>query len=272
MKGKTMPIREQKSGLVQSNQNDRHLPQRTQQQIIAAARRQAANEAAEEGEYELEADPRYYETRLPNSARRYQQLPDLLTKQGNVKVVAHYHQQPLRAHRLPPRQRERDTDEVETPLGTGKKRTRSIHPLLYLGVGMIAMLALVVLAFSAKTGVQNTLNDWTYGNPRVYQTDTVVGHHDSPANPTHFIAVNLYRHILIIEIPGQDTSKMKVYNITTLFGDGENLTPVTLSFQDVTGNGKLDMLIHINNSVVAYINENGGFRPARPGEVKGLFI
>ncbi len=62
----------------------------------------------------------------------------------------------------------------------------------------------------------------------------------------------------------------RVYQITTLFGDGQELVPVTLTFGDLTGNGKLDMLIHIDNTVLAYINENGTFRPARPGEVKGL--
>ena len=63
---------------------------------------------------------------------------------------------------------------------------------------------------------------------------------------------------------------MKVYQVTTLFGDGEDLTPVTLSFRDLTGNGKLDMLIHINDTTIVYINDNGAFRPAKPGEVKGL--
>jgi hypothetical protein len=61
-----------------------------------------------------------------------------------------------------------------------------------------------------------------------------------------------------------------VYAITTLFGDGEDLTPVTLSFRDVTGDGKPDMLIHIQDAVIAMINDNGSFRPAKPGEVKGL--
>ena len=64
---------------------------------------------------------------------------------------------------------------------------------------------------------------------------------------------------------------MKVYQITTLFGDGEDLTPVTLSFRDLTGNGKLDMLIHIDRyKPLLMINDNGTFRPAKPGEVKGL--
>ncbi len=30
------------------------------------------------------------------------------------------------------------------------------------------------------------------------------------------------------------------------------------------------MLIHINDTTIAYINDNGTFRPAKLGEVKGL--
>ena len=141
---------------------------------------------------------------------------------------------------------------------------------MYLGVGMLAMCACFLLLSSAVTWVQQKTDDLTYGRPRTYQLDAVVGHNDSPAIPSHFIALNLNRHVEVIEIPGGDSTKMKVYAITTLFGDGEDLTPVTLGFRDVTGDGKPDMLIHIQDAVIAMINDNGSFRPAKPGEVKGL--
>lgn len=268
-----MPIREQNSGFAQKNQYPPHLTPRTKQQMIAAARRQAQYEARtqdREHNDDLEEDPRYYESRLPTSVRRYQPVPDVLTRQGNAKVVAHYHDQPLRAHRSPTRQQEIYTDEIETPVATGKMHIWSIHPILYLGVGMLAMLALMVLLFSSWNWIQIKKDDLTYGNPRTFQVDFVVGHNDSPANPSHFIAINLNRHVEVIEWPGQDSSKMKVYQITTLFSDGQDLTPVTLSFADLTGDGKPDMLIHIQNTVIAMINDKGSFRLARPGEVKGL--
>lgn len=132
------------------------------------------------------------------------------------------------------------------------------------------MLALFVLLSSAVSWMQEKQHDVTYGRPRTYQIDAVVGHNDSSTTPSHFIAINLNRHIEVIEIPGQDTSKMKVYNITTLFGDGEDLTPVTLSFRDVNGDGKVDMLIHIEQQTLVLINDNNTFRPAKPGEVKGI--
>ncbi len=135
---------------------------------------------------------------------------------------------------------------------------------------MLAMAAIFLLLTSAVSWFEIKRDDLLYGRPRAFQTDAVVGHNDSPTNPTHFIAINLNRHVEVIEWPGQDSSKMRVYNITTLFGDGQDLTPVTISFRDLLGNGKLDMLIHIQDTVIAMINENGTFRPARPGEVKGI--
>src|SRR2546429_2770621 len=93
----------------------------TREQLDAAARRQAQYETdvAGENDYELEEDESYYQTRPHTSVRRYQQIPDIAAHQGSIKVVEHYHQQPLRAHRQqlpPPRQREIYTDEVETPI------------------------------------------------------------------------------------------------------------------------------------------------------------
>jgi hypothetical protein len=227
-----------------------------------------------EREYEIEEDEAYYRTQLPTSARRYQVSPEKVYQQGNKRLHVRYVDIPKRSSQqkqLPPAHpRDRYTDEVETALPQAKQHKRSIHPLLYLGVGMLAMAALFLLLSSAANWIQTTKDDLTYGRPRTFNIDVVVGHNDSAANPTHFIAINLNRHVEVIEQPGGDASKMKVYQITTLFGDGEDLTPVTLSFRDLTGNGKLDMLIHIQDQTLVMINENGTFRPAKPGEVKGL--
>ena len=122
-------------------------------------------------------------------------------------------------------------------------------------------------------GLTNLVNWWnissddrTYGRPRTFQVDEVVGHGDSKTNPSHFIAINLNRHIIVIELPGGDPSKSRIYPVTTLFGDGQQLTPVTLSFKDVTGNGPLDMEIHIQDQTIVMVNANGQFMPLKPGQ------
>jgi hypothetical protein len=128
---------------------------------------------------------------------------------------------------------------------------------------MLAMLALWIGGSTLVQWWQIHQDDVRYGRPRTSQVDAVVGHGDSPAHPTHFIAVNLHGHIQIIEEPGGDPTRARVYLGSTLLGDGAELTPVTLAFQDVNGDGQLDMVIRAGNSVQVYINDKGTFRPTQ---------
>jgi len=131
---------------------------------------------------------------------------------------------------------------------------------------MLVMIALWVLGNLAANWWNMTQDDWHYGRPRTFQIDAVVGHNDSSTNPSHFIAVNFNRHITIMEFPGGDATKAKDYLGPTLFGDGQNLTPVTLSFKDVNGDGKLDMIVHIQDQTFVFLNDGTQFRPQKPGE------
>lgn len=133
------------------------------------------------------------------------------------------------------------------------------HWLFFVGIGLSIMIA-GWLAFSALSSwwtVQQ--DDWHYGRPRTYQCDAVVGHGDSPRNPSHFIALNLSRHMVVIEIPGGDPAHSLVYLGPTLLGDGQDLTPVTLSFQDMNGDGKPDMIIHIGDQEIVFLNNGTKF-------------
>ena len=126
---------------------------------------------------------------------------------------------------------------------------------------MVMILGWVALS-AVGSWWQTTLDDWHYGRPRTFQVDAVVGHHDSTQNPSHFMAMNLKRHIIIIEIPGGDVSKSVVYSGPTLLGPGQDLTPVTLSFQDVNHDGKPDMLVNVQGNQFIFLNENGSFVPS----------
>jgi len=140
------------------------------------------------------------------------------------------------------------------------------HPLLYLGMGMLGMLILwSILAFLVGW-FGTTLDDLHYGRPRTFQTDAVVGHNDSASSSSHFIAINLNGHIEIIEMPGGDASHARIYIGPQLYGAGYELVPVTLSFVDVNGDKKSDMIIHFQGSQIVFINDAGGFRPLRPEE------
>src|SRR5215469_13869725 len=152
------------------------------------------------------------------------------------------------------------------PAGSKGKFWRGAHPLLYLGIGMIVMLALWTLLSLAVSWGSTTLNDLRFGRPRTFQIDEVVGHNDGASNPSHFIAINLNSRIEIIEFPGGDGSKARIYLGPQLFGPAEDLVPVTLSFTDVNGDHRPDMIIHFQSTRIVFINDQGGFRPLRPDE------
>jgi hypothetical protein len=166
-----------------------------------------------------------------------------------------------------------DTSSQKLPKAPSSRRIRNkrrfwhgAHPLLYLGVGMIAMLALWTLLTSAISWWNITWDDIHYGHPRTFQIDAFVGHNEAAGTPSHFIALNLNGHIEIIELPGGDGSKARIYLGPQLYGAGDDLIPVTLSFADVNGDHQPDMIIHFQSSRIVFINDQGGFRPLRPEE------
>ncbi|HEU5381833.1 MAG TPA: hypothetical protein VFV38_40955 [Ktedonobacteraceae bacterium] len=74
------------------------------------------------------------------------------------------------------------------------------------------------------------------------------------------------RHVIIIEIPGGDVSKSVVFSGPTLLGPGQDLAPVTLSFQDVNHDGKVDMLVNIQGNQLVFLNANGTFITTTPNQ------
>jgi hypothetical protein len=169
--------------------------------------------------------------------------------------------------------RREDTTSKKLPKAPGSGRIRNkrkywhgAHPLLYLGVGMIAMLALWTLLTSAISWWNTTWDDLHYGHPRTFQIGAFVGHNEASGTPSHFIAINLNGRIEIIEFPGGDGSKARIYLGPQLYGTGDDLIPVTLSFADVNGDHLPDMIIHFQSSRIVFINDQGGFRPLRPEE------
>jgi hypothetical protein len=78
--------------------------------------------------------------------------------------------------------------------------------------------------------------------------------------------MNLNRHVIIIEMPGGDASHARVYLGPVLFGDGQDLTPVTGEIRDVNGDGKPDLIVFIQDQRIVFINTGTAFRPLQPGE------
>ena len=136
---------------------------------------------------------------------------------------------------------------------------------------MVAAIVVMVLGWCIVNAVlgwwQITQDDLRYGRPRTYQTDQVVGHNDSVAHPSHFIAINLNRHVEVIEFPGGDASHARVYMGPILVGNGQDLAPVTLTFKDLNNDRRPDMIINVQDSHFVFINDPDQFRAPRPGEL-----
>jgi hypothetical protein len=147
-----------------------------------------------------------------------------------------------------------------------EQKRRNVHWLLPLGVGMLAMLAIWITgSWVLAWGIQR-YNDIRYGFPRTYQTDAVVGHGDSKEQPSHFIAINLNRQAIVIELKGGDPARSFSYVAPFyIAGDSGEFVPVTVEFRDVAGDNKPDMLIHIHvpqQQIAVFINDGKGFRPS----------
>ena len=223
-----------------------------------------ASKFSQESEYELEEDEEYYVTRPHSSVRRYNKpvqhdtLDDVDISRGMP-----VHQR--RAHSNPyPNSGKLSHDEATSWKQNWRHDKR--FPVIAIIVGMLLMAAIFLTANSLGSWWQIHQDDVTYGRPRTYQVDAVVGHNDSSSNPSHFIFLNLNRHVEIIELPGGDTTHARIYTGPTLFGNGQDLTPVTGVFKDVNGDGKLDMIVHIQDQILVYINDGTQFVPQQPGQ------
>ncbi len=152
------------------------------------------------------------------------------------------------------------------PKQTTRLRSR-LHPLFFLGTGMLATLALIAVLSIVTSWFTTTLDDLRYGRPRTFQIDAYVGHNEAPGMPSHFLAVNLHGRIEVIELPGGDASHARIYIGPQLYGSDADLIPVTLSFIDVNGDKKPDMIMNFQGTRVVFINDQGGFRPLLPQEL-----
>ena len=206
---------------------NRHIPQRASRTAIYATAPQPTQQA--DNEYDDDYSPS-----TPRSALRYSTTQPYTIQQGNRRLV--FHAEP------PPRR-------------------FSAHWLFFVGVGMLVSIALWVgLQMLGAWWSQHQL-DATYGTPRTYQVDAVVGHADSSDHPTHFIVLNLKGRVVIIELPGGNVARARIYNGPLIVGDNPAQIPATADFQDVNGDGKIDLIVHIGNQQFTYINDGTEFKP-----------
>ncbi len=173
-------------------------------------------------------------TRMPTSAVRYVDTRgNQVIERGNKRFVIH-----------------------DEPL---PKQRRRLHWSAIFGIGMIVMVILFISwVLLTNWWTQHQL-DTTYEFPRVSQADAVVYPGDTADHPSHYLFLNLNGTVLIVELPHGDSAKSRIYKGPTIFSDNAAQAPITGEFRVM--NGKVEMLVHIQDRIILYINNGTQFIP-----------
>jgi hypothetical protein len=151
------------------------------------------------------------------------------------------------------------TTEQQTAPDVYARRGYQMHGSVYIGLVLLCMLVGFVLFSALATWWQHTDDYLHYGMPRTFQMDAVVGHQDSAAHPSHFIALNLDGHLSVIEMQGGDLSKTVIYAGPVIYGQGSDLVAVTLSVVH-DQHGQPELVLHYqNNEVILSDGKDGKF-------------
>jgi hypothetical protein len=151
----------------------------------------------------------------------------------------------------------RTTEQQTAPIARHPRRL--LHGTVYIGLTLLCMLVGFIVFSALATWWQHTDDYLHYGMPRTFQMDAVVGHQDSAAHPSHFLALNLDGNLSVIEIQGGDLGKTVVYAGPIIYGQEANLVAVTLSVAH-DQNGQPELVLHYqNNEVIFYNGKDGKF-------------
>lgn len=136
---------------------------------------------------------------------------------------------------------------------------------------VLAALAIYVLVGAVVDWGRIRLDDLRYGRPRTTHLEGYVGHAGEVAGrPTRFIGLNIDRQVMVLELPGGDSTQLRSIPGPYLFGADEDLTPVLLSLRDMDGDGLEDLIVNVRNEQIVYLNRDGGFRLPTPDEQSRL--
>ena len=139
-------------------------------------------------------------------------------------------------------------------------RPQRLYTAIYAVTLLLAAIAIYIILSLLVGKVHVLLDDLRYGRPRTMHVEAFVGHDEAAGHPSHLMAMNLDRQVVVVELPGGDPAKTRTIAGPYLFGAGEDLTPVLLTLQDVDGDGHPDLLLDVRNEQVVYLNRDGAFR------------
>jgi hypothetical protein len=220
--------------------------------------------------YDLEDRDDLYETRMPSSALRYRPYDTMedvsIPRPVTTTNIAIQRRRASASANIPARHTSGVASRAVKPTRTVDVHTQSLkqprnHSKRFYTtviVGMFVTVALLAGLTALVSWWQGVQTDMTYGYPRTFQMDAVVGHNDSAANPTHFVLINLHGHVQIIEIQGGDAANTHVYTGPTLYGADKDRIPVTGKIVDQQG--QLNLLVQVGGQNFLYVNNGKTFQ------------
>jgi hypothetical protein len=128
------------------------------------------------------------------------------------------------------------------------------HPLFYIGGGLALILTGSFLLNMLTSWANTEMDQLHYGYPRTYQTNIDVGH----GGISHFTVENLGGHIVVYELPSTDVTKAVIYSGPTLSGGNADLAAAVVTFADVNGDGRIDMILEVDNTKYLFISGDDG--------------
>lgn len=136
----------------------------------------------------------------------------------------------------------------------------NVGSIAYSVTALLALLAVYVLLSSAINWGRTLVDDLRYGRPRTFHLSANVGRPEEVGAPTHLIAMNLDRQIVVLEIPGGDATRTRALPGPYLFGASEDLTPVTLRLRDVNADKAPDLIVSVKDEELVYLNRDASFQ------------
>lgn len=159
-----------------------------------------------------------------------------------------------------PATRTSQTRTTETHTQRAEEQTAPLHWLGFVGLGMCAMVMLALLLTLVVPWGETVWQQLEYGYPRTFQTNAFVGA-EHGSTPSHFLALNVNGTIEVFEVAGGDATQTHVYIGPHVSGPHADQVPVTLQFV-VHGDPRYpEMVVHVGQMQVLYVNRQGVFEP-----------
>ena len=127
---------------------------------------------------------------------------------------------------------------------------------------------MIAIFFAIQTIVQHqqsAAQQQAFAQPITTEQFAVVGHNnDSAKHKSYFEFINLQGYIIIIELPAGDARHAIIYTSGQILGQDAYTQQVTATFEDVNGDGRVDMIVTVGDQSITFLNNGQKFVPPQP--------